>query len=137
MSIINLGLPATKIRMATPEEQAQEVAHERFQEVKLGDIEKRIQQAMPQLKIRADFASALERHRAGPEDIALCIGEVLNEGETHQIRLRAAEIAMKSMGLFENQQLSQGNVTFQIHGENVNLQAVLQPNREKEELVSQ
>ena len=130
MSLTLESLPTSKIRYASAEETSRSFADENMQQIPLTEIERRVTNAIPQLKIRSDFMSALDRHGAGPENIARTIGIVMNEGDTHGIRLRAAEIAMKSMGLFENQNVSQGSVTFQIQGDNVNLQAILQPTRE-------
>lgn len=106
-------------------------------DIPLEQIAQRVQNALPQLKVRAGFIEALERNGAGQEDIARTIGEVLNEGQTHGIRLRAAEVAMKSMGLFETVGNQQTAVVFNIQGENVNLQAVLQPTRESREIVNE
>lgn len=131
MSLIEIQ--PSKVRYASQEEMLAENATNQFADVPLSEIERRVQNVIPQLKIRSDFLGALERNGASANDVARTIGEVLNEGQTHGIRLRAAEIAMRSMGLFDPQPQSLGSVTFQIHGENVNLQAVLQPNRERME----
>ena len=130
---IKQSSPASKIRYASAEETSRALSDENMQQIPLTEIERRVSNVIPQLKVRSDFMSALDRNGAGPENVARTIGIVMNEGDTHGIRLRAAEIAMRSMGLFENQNVSQGAVTFQIQGDNINLQAILQPTRESKE----
>lgn len=123
---------SSKIQLPTLAEIQEEAnSQNRLKDISLDQIASRVQAAIPQLKVRAEFLEALDRNGASQEDIARCIGEVLNEGQTHGIRLRAAEVAMRSIGLFDTVGNQQTAVSFNIHGENVNLQAVLQPNREK------
>ncbi len=104
---------------------------EAIKKIPVGMIESSLRSNIPALQSRENFGKLLEMHGAGPQEIASTLGEVLSTG-SEKGRLRAAEVAMKSLGLLENQNAAQGNVTFTIQGENVNLQAVLQPKREKE-----
>lgn len=124
----------SKVLFANTSEEDFESSQEKANEIRDTPLEKiaqRVQEKIPSLQKRDNFANSLARNCAGPEDIAATLGDILHNGQEHN-RLRAAEIAMKSLGLLENQNMAQGSVTFQIQGDNINLQAVLQPERKQE-----
>ena len=126
-------LPLTKTRFATPEEVLEEEQRERFQQVRLEKLAQNLTNAIPALKIKEDFQNALARNGAAPEDVARCLGDTMNEATATKDRLRAAELVMKSFGLLDSTNNSSQTITFNIQGDSVNMQAVLQPNRERQE----
>jgi hypothetical protein len=99
-------------------------------QIPLEEITNRVTNAIPQLKARQSFAEELLIAGAGPKDIARTIADVLVEGRAGE-RLKASEIAMRAMGLFDNPGNQETHIVFQIQGDNVNLAAVLQPHQER------
>ena len=126
-------IPLTKTRFATPEEVLEEEQRERFQQVRLEKLAQTLTNVIPALKIKEDFQNALARNGAAPEDVARCLGDTMNEATATKDRLRAAELVMKSFGLLDSTNNSSQTITFNIQGDSVNMQAVLQPNRERQE----
>lgn len=94
--------------------------------ISLNEITKRVEQAVPGLRLRGDFRQMLEANNAGLQEVAATLGDILYS-EKNKDRLRAAEMIMKSLGLFDTERGSDASITFNVQGKQVNLQTMLQP----------
>jgi hypothetical protein len=71
--------------------------------------------------------NALVKERAGPRQIARVVSEILHNGRSDSVRLRAAEIAAGMGGLDKGKEAS--NISIIIQDSNVNLNNLFCPTR--------
>lgn len=129
--VVNSGFTARTTRAPRPTQTI--TLQEEITATPLEKIANAVTATVPGFKQKADFAKTLEHNGVSLNDIAYTIGDVMRNDDKGAVRLQAAGLAMRALGLTDPANVTQPHVSFHIAGGNVNLQAVLQPPRSRGE----